>query len=486
MLMCIIGPPPWRVCIPKASPGTALQVLPASLGNNGSLYFFKDLPNQKWLAHEHPSAPGYFRARSCTRLEGAMPSRLKASSSLSCAWQNPWSSPCVPGELRGEVRLWWDGVFTAPAMGESQGWGSCCLQPPLRDFLLLAFWDLGFSLASSMLQDLTSGCCRLIPCSSQIPAAPPVHQIRADLSAPAAPTTRPATWGKCQFPAFSAQSHPMQGAWGTQRYTQRSLDALNPRASGTEPQQSRASPSLPTSSLGFPRAAPSFAALCTAFGACAAPAGGEVLKKIKIKYCKRGSKGFKSFLYSARGHSSVGRRAKLLPHAITGIQHRAPWGPGGGGDPAWGWGSPSISRVPQPRFGVKLAPCMGGLPHGTHHTPLPATSLAPLPTPCPQTPRTPRAPQTPQCPLNPPDLPNTPQRPPTPPSAPEAPSPKAQPKPWRCAAGWGSLLGGGGPFMEESPSRGGSLPFPSPNPGPIIPPPALQGPSHRRGQLGSR
>lgn len=59
-----------------------------------------------------------------------MPSWLKASSSLSCAWQSPWSSPCVPGELRGEVRLWWDGVFTAPATGETQGWGSCCLQPP--------------------------------------------------------------------------------------------------------------------------------------------------------------------------------------------------------------------------------------------------------------------------------------------------------------------------------------------------------------------
>lgn len=128
-------------------------------------------------------------------------------------------------------------------------------------------------------------------CSSQIPgrrqAAALVHQVRADLSAPEprlqqpsyGSTARPATWGKCQFPAFSAQSHPTQGAWGTRRYTQRSLDVLNPRVKGTELQQSWASPSLPTSSLGFPRAAPSFAAPCTAFGACAAPTGGEALKK---------------------------------------------------------------------------------------------------------------------------------------------------------------------------------------------------------------
>lgn len=66
------------------------------------------------------------------------------------------------------------------------------------------------------------------------------------------------------------------------------------------------------------------------------------VKKLKIKYCKRGSKGFKSFLYSARGHSSVGRRAKLLPHATTGIQHRAPWGPGRGG-----WGTQHGAGGPQ-------------------------------------------------------------------------------------------------------------------------------------------
>lgn len=170
--------------------------------------------------------------------------------------------------------------------GGEPGLGELLPSAPPRDFLLLAFWDLGFSLASSVLQDLTFlGCCRLIPCSSQISAAPPVPRsvqtsVPLQLQQPSySSTARLATWGKCQFPAFSAQSHPMQGAWGTRRYTQRSLDALNPRGSGTEPQQSRASPSLPTSSLGFPRAAPSFAALCMAFEACAAPAGGEVLKK---------------------------------------------------------------------------------------------------------------------------------------------------------------------------------------------------------------
>lgn len=87
--------------------------------------FLQDLPNQtRWLASIPPH-----RERSCARLEGALPSWLKASPSLNRAWHSPWSSPCIPGDL-GAVRLWWHRVFIAPATGESQGWGSCCLQTP--------------------------------------------------------------------------------------------------------------------------------------------------------------------------------------------------------------------------------------------------------------------------------------------------------------------------------------------------------------------
>lgn len=62
--VCPHLPPPRRVCIPKAHPGPALQVLPALLGNNRFLYFCKGCQTKRG-SPAASLALHHFRASSC-------------------------------------------------------------------------------------------------------------------------------------------------------------------------------------------------------------------------------------------------------------------------------------------------------------------------------------------------------------------------------------------------------------------------------------
>lgn len=183
--------------------------------------------------------------------------------------------------------------------GGEPGLGELLPSAPPRDFLLLAFWDLGFSLASSVLQDLTfSGCCRLIPCSSQISAAPPVHQICADLSAPAAPTTLlqqhslPCNVGKMPISSVFCPKPSHAGGLGHPEVHTEVAGCFKPTCkwNGAAAEPGFSFPShllawLPEGSAFLRSPLHGFRGLCSTHWR-----GG--VKKIKIKYCKRGSKGF--------------------------------------------------------------------------------------------------------------------------------------------------------------------------------------------------